>query len=345
MRAICSNITKYLDLQCHTTAARLSEAGERNCTIYIRYNSSTSQISSNFLENSPVGIAVVAGQGNLSIIQEKAPLSHIHLISPNGSIEANIMLTNSTQWQAMECTLKPIVRRARAAVTGGVYHEDTLSVWTDGHFDNETPGYVLRPTWGPEMGIAHNTTFSISSMTLNAMDLFMISFFAGKVQLSLDSRTFVPSQKIAYASADFMQAISGSNITGCTATGAEKLRCAMENAAAAIEKSFRDSTPYSVSGTEANSFTVGVAMSNMTYVAVHWQWITLPFLVWLLGVITIVGTMLKSRRAVVPRWKNNVMPLLFIYERSQDEQPPADGKLENNQKVRLYGSEGRIVLG
>jgi hypothetical protein len=83
----------------------------------------------------------------------------------------------------------------------------------------------------------------------------------------------------------------------------------------------------------------------MTYVAVHWQWIALPILVWLLGIITLVGTILKSRRAVVPTWKNNVMPLLFIYEGGQDEQPSVDGKLENDQRVRLYGSEGRIVLG
>lgn len=63
---------------------------------------------------------------------------------------------------------------------------------------------------------------------------------------------------------------------------------------------------------------MGLAMSNMTYAAVHWQWITLPVLVWLLGVITMVATVLKSRSAVVPTWENNVMPLLFIYEGGQD---------------------------
>jgi hypothetical protein len=342
MQATCADITDYLDIQCNTIAANLTDGGDSNCTIYIRYNSSTSPISANFLENSPVGLAVVAGMTNLSIIQGEPAFSHIQLIAPEESVNTNQFLTNSTKWQAIECTLTPIARRVHTAVTGGVYQEDTLSIWANGSITNGTADYSLQPTWGPEMGVAYNTTFSIPLRIMSAIDDFMISFFAGSVQLSLDSLAFYPSDKFAYASADFMQAISISNITGCTATGAAKLRCAMENAAAAMEKSFRDSTP---SSTGSKSPTVGQAMSNMTYVAVHWQWIALPILVWLLGIITLVGTILKSRRAVVPTWKNNVMPLLFIYEGGQDEQPSVDGKLENDQRVRLYGSEGRIVLG
>lgn len=294
-----------------------------------------------------MAIPIAIGRGQLSINQDEddAIFSNIHIIAPAQSVENISIYTNSTQWEAMECTLQPIVRSVRPYVTQGVYHEETLSVWTNGSIDNNLPAYVLRPSWGPEMGIAHNTTFQISLVAALAMDEFFYGFFGGTVQASLDSISFIRTEYFEYASADFMQAITVSNITGCTATGAEKFRCAMENGAAAISKTFRDSASASSSGTNGNATTAGQAMSNVTYVVVHWQWIALPVLVWLLGIVTLVGTMMKSRRAVLPMWKNDVMPLLFVYEGGQDVQSSADGELENDQRVKLYNSEGRIVLG
>ncbi|KAJ5368535.1 uncharacterized protein N7496_008295 [Penicillium cataractarum] len=343
MQAICSNVTNYLNFDCYTIT-NSSWAGDQNCTITIQYNSTTSDISTYYVENSPMAIPIAIGRAQLSIIQDDTAFSHMHIIAPAQSVENISKYTNTTQWQAMECVLQPIVRRVRPYVTQGVYHEETLSVWTDGSIDKNSSAYVLRPTWGPEMGIAHNTTFKLSSTAALAMDEFFHGFFAGTVQTSLQSISFIRTEYFEYASADFMQAITVSNITGCTATGAERFRCAMENGAAAISKTFRDSASSS-SGTDGNATTAGQAMSNVTYVVVHWQWIALPALVWLLGIVTLVGTMMKSRRAVVPMWKNDVMPLLFVYEGGQNVQPPADGELENNQRVKLYNSEGRIMLG
>ncbi|KAJ5769203.1 hypothetical protein N7520_003762 [Penicillium odoratum] len=347
MQAVCSDVTKYLDFQCHTITndtADLAMVGERNCSIHLRFNSSTSTISANYIENGPVATAVVAGPGGVSIIQEDSPFYHVQIIAPDQSINEVDVFTNSTKWQALECALQPIVRRFRPSVTGGIYHEDTLSVWKNRSANQDLDGYSLSPPWGPEMGIEKNTTFMITFEAIRAMDPFMY-FFAGSVESALGRITFIPVEGYAtYASADFMQAIAVSNITGCTATGSERLRCAMENAAAAMSKTFRDSTPSAADSQGAKSSTLGHAMSNTTYVTVHWQWISLPILVWLLGIITLVGTILRSRRAVVPTWKNDVMPLLFIYEGGQDEQLLPDGELENEKRVRLHDFEGRVWL-
>lgn len=64
----------------------------------------------------------------------------------------------------------------------------------------------------------------------------------------------------------------------------------------------------------------------------------------LLGVVTLVGTILESRRGVFPNWENNPVPLLLIQD-GQHHGVLDDEQEETRMKVRLYNSGDNTVLG
>ncbi|KAJ5197932.1 uncharacterized protein N7498_007049 [Penicillium cinerascens] len=105
MQAVCSNVTEYLNFQCHNVTDGVEWAGSRNCSIYLQYNSTMSQISATFIENSPLATAIVAGMSELAIIHEETPFGHFHIIAPDQLVEEDTIgseFTSSTKWQAME---------------------------------------------------------------------------------------------------------------------------------------------------------------------------------------------------------------------------------------------------
>jgi hypothetical protein len=125
----------------------------------------------------------------------------------------------------------------------------------------------------------------------------------------------------------------------------------MQNVARAISKTFRDSefeVPLDLSDTSSSA--LGKVEVNVTFVAVRWQWIALPVFVWLLGAIALAGAFWKSRTRRAPRWKNNPLPLLFLY---QDDSGNGNARADSQGrrwvpntdrlKVRLYGSQGGML--
>ncbi|KAJ5512192.1 hypothetical protein N7463_001744 [Penicillium fimorum] len=112
----------------------------------------------------------------------------------------------------------------------------------------------------------------------------------------------------------------------------------MANVAGAMSNTIRD-TPSSFN----LASTTGQAMTSMTHVSIHWQWIILPVLVWLLGFVTLSGAIWKTGKATIPTWKNDTIPLLSLYKNDQDEKPPRD-EVSETDSVTLYQSEGKMVL-
>ncbi|KAJ5202289.1 hypothetical protein N7449_004368 [Penicillium cf. viridicatum] len=88
------------------------------------------------------------------------------------------------------------------------------------------------------------------------------------------------------------------NVTGYTDTKNDRFGCAIRNVANAMSKSFHN-------GREAN-------------IAVRWQWLTLPLLVWLLSAVTWLGTEWKTHRGKLQKWSDNPLPLLFLYRGGED---------------------------
>jgi hypothetical protein len=95
---------------------------------------------------------------------------------------------------------------------------------------------------------------------------------------------------------------------------------------------------------------VGVVRVTATYVSVQWQWLVLPVFVSVVTAVALMGTLWKVNRGRVPRWKNDPVPLLFLYSEGEsgDGQPSGislHGSPElDHLKVRLHEHSGRVVL-
>ncbi|KAE8362103.1 hypothetical protein BDV27DRAFT_147267 [Aspergillus caelatus] len=186
----------------------------------------------------------------------------------------------TNKWQAIEYTLFPANRSCRTKVSSGRCHEETLAIWSNLSLTELRQN--THPPWGPELGVQPNTNFTIFSRSVGTIYDFVLAY---------------------------------SNITSYTASSVEKLHCAINNIAAAITKTFRDTKPTSL----AYPATTGQALTSTVYIDIHWQWIVIPVMVWLLGIITLLGTVWKGRRTSFSRWKTDIIPLLFLYQGSQDE--------------------------
>lgn len=142
---------------------------------------------------------------------------------------------------------------------------------------------------------------------------------------------------------DTLQAHAALKITGYDVMTAERIQCALNNVAGAIPKTLLD-TPRLEGSPLGSHRTAGVAKTNRIFVAVRWQWIAPPIFVCLIGVVTLIGTMWESRRADVPNWKNDPVPLLLNQD-SQHSDVLDDEHEEEYLKVRLYKTGDKAVLG
>ncbi|KAE8153169.1 hypothetical protein BDV25DRAFT_127495 [Aspergillus avenaceus] len=242
-------------------------------------------------------------------------------------------LTKDSRWRAMECSILPVVHNFRA------------SSWAE--WDENMPARIqntyLQPPWGPEQGMQVNQTFVLGGLPINGLNTFFDHFFVGAMYMGSWSHvTFTSGSSGIYAAKDFIQAMAVIDMTRCKTKSAEKLQCAMENVAAAMSKSFRD-PQYIAADSDSNRAQManGRATSSVTYVSVRWQWIALPILVWLLGTPAISG----------PKWKNDPIPLLFLYQDEKNQGHGADVSAQDswerakNLKIRLYKSDDKMILG
>lgn len=336
--ASCTNVSSHLKFACGDVDEFYHVP---NCTATLP----KSNTSANFMFNRSEGFPVIIA----SVDPEKAEIYTekwrwvTQFIAPNGLVLGAPFRVNPAQWQAMECVLTPIVRSFRAEVSKGVYREKTLATWTNGTYEIEPSGYFLRPPWGAEMGMERNQSFEIGPLPMQAMGTFFEDIFTGNAKTNARFGISFSSPGGVYAGTDVIQAIAYSNMTGCTVNTAQRLECVMNNVAAAVSKSFRDSVDtVNRAGTRMVS---GQAKTSRTYIAVYWQWIALPALVWLLGLATLIGAAWKSRRAGVPKWKNDLVPLLFLYKDGLQNGVPQNEEEENGIKLRLCKSDDKMVLG
>ena len=144
---------------------------------------------------------------------------------------------------------------------------------------------------------------------------FASQIFDGTVSAFSDSFTF--SANSVYAAADIIQSIYYGNISGCAAD-ADYLECAMSNTARAMTKTFRDSA-YIAHGYQGANMTIGQTLVERTFVYIEWYWFSVPALVWLLAAILWITSVLKSRKMKAPIWRNNPLPLLYLYGKGGED--------------------------
>ncbi|KAJ5773858.1 hypothetical protein N7457_008754 [Penicillium paradoxum] len=339
MRATCTNITDRLQMKTqNSTVKYVPSITEERLSVYLQKDK-WSNVSADVTTDSLRGTPVVLGTWLTPFVYENnIGIPVVQIIGPD-ELPASGMYGakfNHTVWQAVECTIIPIVHSFRAKVVEGVYHEETLATWTNGSFpDNviETRNYTLQPPWGPEMGIEPGKNYKIGKRQLDSLSVFFRDFFSGKAELDSIGFRFSTTGK------DVLEVITLSNVTNCSVRTVEKLPCIMDNVAKAMSKAIRDTASSSDLAT-----TRGQAMVNATFVSIHWQWIALPALVWLLGLITLLGTMWKTRRDMVPAWKNDLMPILSLYGGVQNEKLLGTPVVRETERVKLFENEGKMVL-
>ncbi|GKZ87440.1 hypothetical protein AnigIFM59636_003865, partial [Aspergillus niger] len=354
IRSLCTNITSALTVNCSTFSNASAYAGESNCTVTLPKSGLSAwympdDYSFSTFSMTPVSTydAVVYTNATLIAIQYMAPRANLELLDDSP-------MTNGTQWEATECSLEPIVRSFRPTVYQNNYSDKTRAIWfqynwTSTNNVHQSAGLNLTPdSWGSDLGV-HKApqSFILSGDAKQWIYPFLTAIFSGQATRSGSEIYFDPLDKGWYAGFDTLQALAVANITGCSEILSDRLSCAMDNVAAAMSKTFRD-VAYVVNPASA-AMTTGRAKVSEVYIVVYWAYLALPVLVWTLGAILVFGTLWKTRRARVPAWRNDTLPLLFLYRDQSEGMESLQGsetvQASGHEMVRLYTDESRVFLG
>ncbi|PPJ54655.1 hypothetical protein CBER1_07664 [Cercospora berteroae] len=239
-------------------------------------------------------------------------------------------ISNASTIFATECAFQICVQSVRPRVSSGVYYEEEVDWWCDFTLQTMPTNYSLlhkdnpvgwrrlelSPPWGLEHGMQSGQTFGIASSSLSSLAGFIQGIFAGSSM---------------YAAQGILRSIFYGNISGC-ADEDDHLICAANNAAKAMTKTLRDSA-FVASRSENTTMARGRTLIMVNFVRIQWVWIALPALVWLLALVTWVGTLLKSSRARVPRWRDDILPLLFLYREGEEGKPETSGASQSSAEV------------
>ncbi|KAI9375755.1 hypothetical protein BJX61DRAFT_78033 [Aspergillus egyptiacus] len=359
-RALCANVTNFLSLSCGPTPVPNGQRDTATCTFSLPGN--RTQVSLEFFYINETAIEDVAVESTLfassglgingGLVYTNRSLGVIQFVAreiPSKGILSHSPLPG-TGVEATECAIVPVVQSFRASVQNNVYTDSTLATWA---FSTTNDGdHILQPPWGHELRMDSSQTFSINFLSGMQINNFIDEIFTGYYWRGIIHRAYeVGVPYPSYAVRDILQALAEGDVVGCGDDLPSRLNCTMKNVAQAVTKTFRDSA-YSLNTENNTGVAVGRAHISVTHIAVRWEWIMLLILVWTLGVLLLVGTLWKVRRGRVPRWKNDPLPLLFLYSEPLHERPgaaglPVQGSLGNRDQMmlRLYESDGRIMLG
>lgn len=317
VRALCFDVTSSLKETCEHYKDTTSGLTVTNCTLALQNGSSVYHTKGTQGSDS---IALMVNITKEPIAFHGSPLPAIQRIEAveantvDGTEVASVIIDNPT-YVATECTLEPIVRSVRASVTRSRYKEDNLAEWSGGYkFDEDGPsifGYGLIPKWNESLGMHSGQKFTLSPFSALTITDFIEELFTGYAKTSNMALRFIRDPATSYATTDVIEMLLYGELAGCENLKTNRFRCAMNNIAGAMSKSFRDQAY--INDTVAANLSVGHTMANAIIVHIRWQWLTLPLLVWLITAVAWVGTEWKTRRASMPKWTDNPLPLLFLY--------------------------------
>ncbi|OJJ98496.1 hypothetical protein ASPACDRAFT_1857753 [Aspergillus aculeatus ATCC 16872] len=318
MRALCSDVTPHLNRTCTAITSDI-----QNCTVRLGADGPTAWYREGGSTSLPMTMAAVSSTKSLVYTNSTFPvIQYVMAAGSNNNSEATweiaTSINNSTRFLATECALEPIVRNVRATVSSGTYKETVLADWTPYYYPNDPSifEFALTPSSG-------NTTFGMGYEAWSSLMTFVSTLFTGYVDASAGTFGFSAGSSSSYAVTDTIEAIFYGNFSPTAASPAimsynarnqctDQLSCALTNVAAAMSKTIRDSVFTSSSGRTGNQ-TTGHTMVVVPFVAVHWEWIALPAVVWVLSCAVWLGTAVQTRRLHLYTWGTNPLPLLFLY--------------------------------
>jgi hypothetical protein len=84
--------------------------------------------------------------------------------------------------------------------------------------------------------------------------------------------------------------------------------CTYNAIAAAFTKSMRNILP---NGLNAKYTATGTILHSATFAHVQFWWPTLPLVLWVMGICVLAGAWIETRKANIPLWRENLVPLVF----------------------------------
>lgn len=344
LKGVCINVTNELNASVPLCQAYLSNGLKLNYTqsygeeIDPNPNSLSKKIGLGF--NATL---MVVSASKMPLVYKNMSLISIQSIMATGDAwtrsNDTVEAFQNTRFQATECSIEPYVRKVQAKVTRGVYHERTLDSWVSANLSNAR-GKRFSP---PQQftGRADNDTNSPSTMTfgdpsvrsktdamfykvpsglvsttaMDATSSFFIQIFDGWVTFRVGTFavfTSIPNLSMTptYAPREIVTALYNGKFE-CPQN--DHLACAMKNVAAAMSKTVRDASYVATGGYHNSNMSQGHVWTTETFIAVRWYWISLPVMVWVLGVVSWAGTLIMSRQAGLELWNSSILPFLFLY--------------------------------
>ncbi|KAI0543232.1 hypothetical protein GGR58DRAFT_509944 [Xylaria digitata] len=325
VRSLCSDITPFL---------------QRNCSVLTTYEALSQQFTPLVYANVSYG-------------------SDPNTEHRNPTITGTGKITNKTQWVATECALEVFVRSSQASVQDSTYQETTLASWSDTvtapwntSFDAMYVGFTVPENIS--LGVHKTDRFILGRGAKASMYFGLLEWFNGTVIGSYGTPfTFDPvyGSSVGTTSGDIMGALMLQQYANC-ARPEDKFKCFMSNIASAMSKTFRDSAfnnaKYTnASGADNNAHSkarmaVGQTLVPATFVRIRWQWMSLSVFVWILSAITWFWTITFTRRAKLHKWRNDIIPLLFLYRPESVDVKDEQGV--SSQSFAIRAQDTQVVL-
>lgn len=265
---------------------------------------------------------------------------------------------------AAECGINIGVQAVQDSITNSTHSVEHIGSWQHGVptlYSSSNPALAtwwrtLSREWDPMAPTTDDTLalppgFSVEPYVEGQLNAFISGLFGGNLQVFSSFASWQPgSGSYDFASTDTLRAIFYGNLSGC-ASGDDHLTCAFDNVAKAMTKTFRDSA-YMSHGLEGANATFGQTWTTLSYLRIDWQWMSLPFAVWIMAATLWCGTVLKTRRAQIPAWANNILPLLFLYRDGSEQGKgckhdiSSAGYIQKSERImaRLRVSDGKAAL-
>ncbi|KAJ5740987.1 hypothetical protein N7493_000859, partial [Penicillium malachiteum] len=223
--------------------------------------------------------------------------------------------------KAKECALSICAREYAVSVTNGVnsvqiLHEDYGS-WYTGSSPDAFPFANGEKSWKPSSNPSTNwsTTGQYDHASGGALDLANFEFcgvdssdYARIVNLEGSLRwTFTLEDYSAInSSSGYWKPLVGGRIVN-SRTAVQRLnnmglKAMMGNVASSISALARNISNIPI---------YGVVDTQESYVAVKWEWMILPAILLVTGVLLLIATALISTRREVRLWKSSALPLIF----------------------------------
>ncbi|KAJ6031575.1 hypothetical protein N7540_002307 [Penicillium herquei] len=330
IRALCSNVTSDLTTTCLAVSNTTT-----NCTVSLGSGVALRYLTTGGYAQ-PMIVETVSTQGlyaNSETFYKNSTFPVIQYIMAMGSNDNPLAgggisteIGNTTQFVATECALQPVVRSINSSVTMGVYEEKYLAEWPalDDTTTTFSYTYSFQPPWNESLGVKGSQNFGLAFEVWDSLWSFFESLFAGYVVAGSDHFAFMSSRKICQ--------------------DADQLTCAIKNVAAAMSKTMRDSaftysSAYQPTVTTNSTSIVGRTLITVSFVEVHWEWLTLPIIVWLLGTISCFSTAWMTHRSHVKAWMNQILPLVFLRP-YRDNTPNFEGGGDEPLEEVTEGQDG-----